>query len=103
MKIIRLHFTTPVHLGLGMGEEYDRAAPSLHSDTLKSALVSAYVKLYGEENAGDFFRSFRVSSAFPFIDRECFVPRPFMRLPLKCNNTSESQLSKIITVIRLNS
>lgn len=96
MKIIRLHFTTPVHLGLGLGEEYDRLSPKLHSDTLKSALASAYVELYGEEKAWDFFRSFRVSSAFPFIENECFIPKPFMRLPLECPHLNENRLSKLI-------
>ena len=44
-KIVRLEFRSPLHLGRGLGEAYDTAEKTLHSDTLSGALTSAFCML----------------------------------------------------------
>ena len=75
VKIAILHFNSAIHLGYGMGEEYDRSCDVICSDTLSGALCSQYAG----SGAGDvraFMESYRVSSAMPILGGRLFLPLP---------------------------
>lgn len=87
--IIHLRFRSGLHLSKGKEGNYDTSDRKLHSDTLKSALFVEALRLYemdeAEKNA--FFKSFQVSSAFPFYcaterfasdEAVYFLPRPLL-------------------------
>ena len=75
LKLVKLNFTSPLHIGSGKPDHYDKSESVLHSDTIKSAVFST--SLLFENNLGeDFFKSFTVSSAFPFLDDKLFFPVP---------------------------
>lgn len=88
MQIIRLHFTTPLHLG-GVRAEYDISERVLHSDTMYSAIFQAW-QLLGlshmipKQSTDD--PGFTLSSLFPFYQElkgsPCvyFVPKPMVDL-----------------------
>ncbi len=98
-NIVKMHFTTPLHLSRGQTDSYDRSEEVLHSDTIKSAVFVAAKMLFGSEIDEGFFDSFKVSSAFPFHDCEYFFPKPMDRLniPKKENEDTKSakQIKKI--------
>ena len=86
-RLYRLSFESGLHLSEGKNGTYDRSQPTLHSDTLKSALFVAALQLYGEKanNAEngidiDFLESFNISSAFPWMEYRgsilYFLPKP---------------------------
>jgi CRISPR-associated protein Csm4 len=53
----------------------------IHSDTLFSAIVNAYIYLFGEVDEAFFTApSFTLSSAFPFFGNTLFVKRPRVRM-----------------------
>ncbi|HOF56641.1 MAG TPA: type III-A CRISPR-associated RAMP protein Csm4 [Prolixibacteraceae bacterium] len=81
-KIVRLEFRSPLHLGRGLGEAYDTAEKTLHSDTLSGALTSAFCMLCPDKDPLIFMKSFKVSSAFPFVDEHFFMPKPLTRVNL---------------------
>jgi CRISPR-associated protein Csm4 len=77
----KLKFVSPLHLSKGkLG--LDVSFEILHSDTLKSALFACAIELYSEAvvlNGGDgkdFFESFTISSAFPYVNEDLFFPKP---------------------------
>jgi len=83
-KIIKMCFTTPLHLGeVGIGIEGSTLI--LHSDTIFNAICNALAKLYGSEWVTDFLEKFklkpdfRISSGFPFIENNLYFPKPFSR------------------------
>lgn len=87
--IIHLRFKGGLHLSKGKEGNYDTSERKLHSDTLKSALFVAALQLYemNKEEKADFFKSFQVSSAFPFYcaadsfeakETVHFMPRPLL-------------------------
>lgn len=80
--IIKLHFKSPLHLSRGR-EDYDVTEKLLHADTLQSALFVTALQLYGQDIANlEFFKSFQVSSAFPFFKNTYFLPKPHADLDL---------------------
>jgi CRISPR-associated protein Csm4 len=81
-SIVRFRFHSPLHLAKGLSD-MDSSFHILHSDTLKSAIFSCALELYGEESIAPnaveskrFFEAFQVSSAFPFNQGEYFLPKP---------------------------
>ncbi|MGA9379964.1 MAG: type III-A CRISPR-associated RAMP protein Csm4 [Phormidium sp.] len=90
-KLFRLNFEgNPVHfgeLGIGMEETSDR----IHSDTLFSAWISAYARLFGKDAVEELLQQFqtqeeppfRLSSTFIYRQVEgeniYYLPRPFKR------------------------
>jgi CRISPR-associated protein Csm4 len=77
----KLKFISPLHLSKGkLG--LDVSFEILHSDTLKSAIFTSAIELYGESAVlagGDgkaFFESFTISSAFPYVNEDLFFPKP---------------------------
>ncbi len=75
-KVFRLHFRTPLHIGLGRST-YDSSSSDLHSDTISSALAAIKAQ-HGasSEELCNFLDSFAMSSAFPYEGKMYFLPRP---------------------------
>ncbi len=105
-QIVKLYFTSPLHIGKGLGDHYDSAGNLLHSDTISGAIASAYCHIYGDELLSDFMESYRVSSAFPFVPSDIFVPKPqikFKTLQFKGGNTyvQNKRLKKVEFIDRV--
>lgn len=81
MKIIKLNFNSPLHIGeIGIGLE--ECSPIIHSDTIFNAIINAYSLMHAENETNEFLRSFesvQLTSAFPFWKDEIFFPRPRIR------------------------
>jgi len=77
--IYKLSFLGPVHFSSDP-LSLRKTEVILHSDTLFSAIVNAYLHLYKVDES--FFRNppFTVSSAFPFYKDKLFVKKPFLKL-----------------------
>lgn len=75
-SIRKLHFKAPLHLSKGKTASYESSATTLHSDTLKSALYVSARQIFDESVAIALFDTVRVSSAFPFDEKGCWLPRP---------------------------
>lgn len=91
---VKLNFSSPLHLGRGIGETYDTGSKLLHSDTLSAALASARVQLFGDKNLKDYLESLRVSSAFPFFENHFFFPKPMLKLNLEIEGQDEHLQNK---------
>lgn len=88
LQLIRLRFTSPLHLAKGKPSSYDAGFDVLHSDTLKAALFAMAVQIYGDEvtegqtdDSNPFLDAFRISSGFPYCKfpdgrEELFFPLP---------------------------
>ena len=74
LNIATMHFSSALHLGYGVGDEYDKSAGILYSDTLSAALCSVWATSGGD--ASSFLRDFVVSSAMPSYDGRLFMPLP---------------------------
>lgn len=94
-QIIKLFFTSPLHLSRGQTEEYDRAANMLHSDTIAGAIGAAYAQLFPSHDIRSFLDSFIVSSAFPFYNENLYFPKPMTKLPLKEDSSGYGLAKKI--------
>ncbi len=100
--LAKLYFKSPLHLSKGKSG-LDTSFEVLHSDTLKSALFTCALELFGNEailRGGDgkaFFESFRISSAFPFSGNELFFQKPEW---LPKTLTENTDLRKVIKKIR---
>jgi CRISPR-associated protein Csm4 len=94
--IAALRFTSGFHLGIGEGEEYDRSATQLHSDTLAAALCSIRATL-GDTDLRSFSKSFRVSSSMPRYQGRLFLPLPPDKrmLHVRGNDPMLKQLKKL--------
>lgn len=98
-KIVKLKFRGALHIGTGKTDSYDHSDEIIHSDTIKSALYSAYRQVYPDRLEGDedvsFFESFQVSSTFPFYREEFFLPRPISGLPVHLSDLDENAKSSL--------
>lgn len=73
----------PIHLSDGRGRYY-YSEDILHSDTLKNAIFISAGRLFGSDALKeDFYDSFIISSALPWMDDEYFFPCPLLTLPLR--------------------
>jgi len=88
-KIVKLNFTSPLHIGRGLGEAYDTAEKTLHSDTISGALASVFCTLNKEADVIGFMDKFRVSSAFPYMDDICFLPKPLVKTRLSIEDEDD--------------
>jgi CRISPR-associated protein Csm4 len=77
MKIVKLRFSSALHLSKGK-PTYDTSDELLHSDTLKSAIFVAACSAMPNKANEEYFKSFHVSSAFPYLCDELFFPKPLM-------------------------
>lgn len=62
-QVIKLIPTEVLRIKVGAGR-LDRVSNLIHSDTLFSAIVNCYVKLFGESNIDDFINRLIISSVF---------------------------------------
>lgn len=81
-KLIKLKFISHLHVN-SKGIDFEQAEEIIHSDTLYSAIVSAWSKFYGDDEdfrmitSTDIFPPpFILSSAFPFMGDKLFFPIP---------------------------
>ncbi|MCF7740523.1 MAG: type III-A CRISPR-associated RAMP protein Csm4 [Candidatus Marinimicrobia bacterium] len=90
LQYYKLNFTTPLHIGSNK-PGFESSEEIIHSDTLFSAIINTWNKLYPQDmelffnsQAGDefVFPYFRLSSAFPYLESLLFFPRPLYRLNL---------------------
>ena len=102
-RVYRLCFTSPLHVGEpGVGLE--GCAESVASDTLFSALANAWLTLYGKTSLEDLLAEFcqasqetaqpppfRISSAFPYFDKQFFFPKPLVKPGKFDEDTSEAK------------
>ena len=82
-KIAKLIFTSPLHMGKGLGDNYDSADNMLHSDTISGAIASTYCHISEAGEVLSFMESYKVSSAFPFVKNSFFIPKPQIRLNIE--------------------
>ena len=97
--IIKLTNMTPLHLGIGR-DTYDVAAPVLHSDTIASALAAVRVMLGNKIGVKEFLDSFAVSSAFPYVGDELFLPKPCGRLAVTVRGKAPEDYRKMLKKVR---
>jgi len=85
MKIIRLNFNSPLHVGeIGIGLE--ECSPIIHSDTIFNAIINAYALMHSEEQTDVFvekFEAVKISSAFPHFDDDILFPKPRININTK--------------------
>lgn len=97
-SVIKLHFTSPLHLGTGK-DNYDSSAAELQADSISAALAAVKVQTEGCSDVMGFLESFCISSAFPFNKENYFLPRPMGDLPISVigdeDNFSRKALKKI--------
>ncbi len=83
LLLVKLRFRSALRIGSGdiaHGEEFRGI---IHSDTLFSAIINEWVRMYGNNSITDMISnlntdspSFRVSSAFPYYFNEYYLPTP---------------------------
>lgn len=86
--IIKLKNLSPLHIGTGK-ENYDFSAAELQSDTLSAALAAIRAQKGKTDDLAEFLDSFKLSSAFPFIDNHYFFPKPQGRLDIVLTDCDE--------------
>lgn len=102
LKIYKLHFTTPLHLG-DVRDDYSVSLKTISSDTIYSALISCLAK-YGCDvpNNGDL--GCTISSLFPFYQKEqgddnvvLFFPKPLRQgVPDISDVSNAKKIKKIL-------
>lgn len=77
-QIYELDFgNASLHLSRGKSNTYTDSESLLHSDSIKSAIFSTAIELFGEDEIKEsFFDEFNVSSAFPVVKNKYFLPKP---------------------------
>ena len=96
-KIIRLCNLSPLHIGTGH-DDYSTSSYELPSDTLSAALAAIKAQLAGTIDAQAFMESFAISSAFPFVDKQLFFPKPMGRIVVQ--GCDEEQIRKKLKKIK---
>jgi CRISPR type III-A-associated RAMP protein Csm4 len=91
-NIIKLKNLTPLHVGTGK-EQYDFSATDVQSDTLSAALASLRAQ-QGKTDVEEFLNSFALSSAFPFWDTICFLPKLKGKIKVKMDGKKEEEYRK---------
>ena len=96
-KIVKLCNLSPLHIGTGH-DDYSTSSYELPSDTLSAALVAIKAQLAGTIGAQAFMESFAISSAFPFVDKQLFFPKPMGRIVVQ--GCDEEQIRKKLKKIK---
>lgn len=94
-KVLKMHFSSPLHIGQGVTESYGRSGRILHSDSISGALAATFSSLYPDEDVKQFMESFQVSSAFPFSGEKLFFPKPMIKLLVSSENESLVMTKKL--------
>jgi len=101
MKLLRFHFSAPVHFGMSR-IEYDRSESILHSDTLYAAIQQAWSML-GKPEWIDEEPDFALSSLFPFYRKKADETAVYFFPCLAGSgqpNSTQPELSKIVRGLR---
>ncbi len=95
MITYKLFFDTPLHLSAA-SEGYEKTHHYLHSDTLFSAILVNWFRFYDDDQE-DLLKnlSFKISSAFPFHDKDYYFPKPHFELPIKIDEMDEKITKKL--------
>ena len=75
-QVVQLRFRQPIHLSRGKLNTYESSETMLHSDTLQAALFVCALQLYNEQVALELQQKVVLSSAFPFVGEDYYLPRP---------------------------
>jgi CRISPR type III-A-associated RAMP protein Csm4 len=99
-KVFRLHFRTPLHIGLGRST-YDSSSSDLHSDTISAALAAIKAQ-HGasSEELRCFLDSFAMSSAFPYEGKMYFLPRPLTADRITVDGNDGAEFRKLLKSVR---
>ncbi len=97
--LLKFNFSSPLRIGR---EEIDLQgiADGLHSDTLFSAVCHTLAELYGHAWVDEWLSKycqkpdFLLSSAFPYYQNTCFLPRPYLPAPEGVANASDPKFFK---------
>lgn len=99
LKIYKLHFTTPVHLG-DMRDDYGISLKTISSDTMYAALISCLAKM-GMSTPMNADMGCTISSLFPFYQTDkdsnavLFFPKPLKQtLPISEKAVTERKKIK---------
>ena len=92
-SIIKLKDISPLHIGTGK-ENYDFAASKLHSDTISAALAATRATQGNRDDIDKFLDSFTISSAFPYIGNQYFLPRPIGNLNIEITDCENHEVRK---------
>lgn len=97
-KVYKMNFVAPLHLSMGKNS-YDVSSKRLHSDTIKSAVLSCAFSLGSEEeDIRKILNECIFSSAFPYYGDEYFFPKPFVKL-MAIKNLQEEKQGKVFKKI----
>jgi len=98
--IFHLRFSTPLHIGKG-GADLDDTDVIYRSDSLKSAIYATGLPIFNDwSDPTGFFGNFLLSSAFPFLGNEYFVPRPIGGMEFDFTDTAVTLRAKTAKKIR---
>ena len=88
LKVAQMQFNMGFHLGYGVGDEYDKSAPVVYSDTLSGALCSVWASRSADVRS--FLDSFVLSSAMPIYRGRLFMPLPLDKHMVSIANNSDA-------------
>ena len=103
-KIYKLNFKTPVYIGTN-SPTLSHSDYIVHADTMFSAIVNCWLKLYPEDRGILFsdndsvsvgFDLFKISSAFPFYKETLFLPKPESIEFKNCEDLKAAKRAKFI-------
>lgn len=93
-KIVKLRFTTPLHISRGR-DDYDKSESSYHSDSLKAAVYAVGLSHFPHwTDWHPFAENIRLSSCFPFAGDEYFLPKPVLKKKIIFSGVPSDLLSK---------
>lgn len=98
-RIIKMCNMSPIHIGTGK-DNYDSSAGELHSDTLSAALAAIRAQQGKNSDVEEFLESFALSSAFPFWQDTCFLPKMQGLLDVKMTDAEEHRVRKQLKQVR---
>ncbi len=81
--LVKLKFKRAIQIGSGDLSQGDEFRGILHSDTIFSAIVNEWVRIHRDSvdelisNLNTDFPPFRISSAFPYLLEEFYLPTPY--------------------------
>ena len=99
-NIIKMKHLTPLHISTGKENQYDFAANALHSDTLSAALASLRAQQGRADDVATFLNAFTISSAFPFFETTCFLPKLQGKINVKVVGREEQSFQKQLKRLR---
>ena len=83
-----MRFIAGFHLGVGIGDEYDKSAQIIHSDTISGALCSVWASQSSDVKS--FLDSYVLSSAMPIYRDRLFMPLPLDKQCLSIDNDPDA-------------